>query len=106
MNAYDGRVDHLDITFSSLGDCVHDAVPDAGFAPPQEAVVAGRVRAVPLRKIAPWRTRAQYPEDTAQHPPVVDTRHAARIVRKQKVDDRPVEVGQVISSAHVQAPTV
>ena len=106
MNAHHGTVYHLDIAVIGFGNRDHDAVPDPRLAPTIEAVVARRIRAVSLRQVAPRRAGAQHPENAAQHPPVVNARHAARLVRKKRFDDRPFEVRQIVASAHVYAPTV
>ena len=106
MNAHHGTIDHLDIAVVGLGNRVHDAVPHARLAPANEAIVAGRVRTVAFRQVAPRRTRTQHPENPAQHPPVVNARNATRLVRKKRFDDRPFEVRQVVTSTHVKAPTV
>ena len=59
MDADRGGVHHLQITFVSLRYCREDPVPDAELAPPDEAVVAGRRRTVPLRDIGPRRAAAR-----------------------------------------------
>ena len=58
-----------------------------------------------LRQIAPWRARAQHPEDAIQNPPVIDPRHATRFVRQQRRDRPPFEFRQLVS-AHDPAPAV
>ena len=106
MNTHHGGVDHLDVAIEGLGNRVHDAIPHTRLAPADEAVVTGDIGAIAFRKIAPRRTGAQHPEDAVQNPPVVNTRHAARFVRKKRFDDRPFEVRQIVAPAHVKAPTV
>ena len=80
------------------GDGVHHPIPHACFPPSNEAVAAGGARAVTLRQVAPRRTRTQHPEDAVQHTPVIDARHASRLVRQQRFDHAPLDVGQVISA--------
>src|ERR1051325_427537 len=63
MHAYRSAVDHLHIAVVGLADGGHDVVPDAGFAPPHKAVVAGRVRPELLWQGPPRCPRTQYPED-------------------------------------------
>jgi hypothetical protein len=73
---------------------------------------AGRVRlcaAIPqvvhlsraLRKalwqIAPWCAPPQYPEDAVEDTSVVDARHAARLVRKERPDGSPLKVRKFVS---------
>src|SRR5579864_8583445 len=81
MDAHRSAVDHLHIAVVGLADGGHDAVPNPGFAPAHEAVVAGRGRAEFLRQGSPRRTRSQHPEDSVQNPPIINPRHAARFVR-------------------------
>ncbi len=75
MHAHHGAVDHLNLAVVSLYDRVHNPVPDAGLAPAVEAVVAGRIGTIALRKIAPRRTGTQNTEDPVRNPPVVDPKH-------------------------------
>jgi len=103
MNAHHGTIDHLDVTVVSFGNRVHDAIPAAYLAP---AFEAGRTGAVALRQIAPRCTRAQDSENAVQHPSVVTGRDAAWPVRKKKFDHGPFKVRQVVTSAHMKAPTV
>lgn len=106
MNAHHGTVDHLGVTVVSFGNSVHDAVPDACLAPAVEAIVAGRVRAITLRQIAPRRAQAQHPEDAIQHASVVNTRNATRLIGKKRVNHGSFKVRKVTASTHVQVPTV
>jgi len=98
MNPHAGAVDHLDIAIVSLSQRVHNPVPDAGLGPATEAVVAGRLRPVPLRQIRPGRARAQHPEYPVEHAPVVHPRHPARLVRQKRFNDGPFEIGQIVAS--------
>jgi hypothetical protein len=54
--------------------------------------------AIALGQVAPRRTRAQHPEDAIQHPSVIDTRHASRLIGQKWLDHAPLEVRQVISA--------
>jgi hypothetical protein len=56
MYTNDGGVDHLHARIVSERQAIHDAVPDARYAPANEAIVASRVRAKVVRQITPWRT--------------------------------------------------
>ena len=102
MSANGGAVDHLDFAIVRGGDGVHQPVPYACLPPSIEAVVTGCARAVALWQVAPRRTGSQHPEDAVQHAPVIDARHASRLVGQQRLDHAPLEVGQVIS-AHADA---
>ena len=87
MNAHDGRVDHLDVTVMSFDDGIHNPIPDTGFAPLIEAVVAGRVRAVPFRQGTPPHAGTQNPEDTFQPPLVGNRRNTVLLVWKKRFDN-------------------
>src|SRR5215207_3893752 len=102
MNADRGRVDHLQIAVIGLRHRLEDAVPNADPRPAAEAVGAGRRRAVALGNVGPGRAGPEPPIDAVQHLPVVRPRHAARLVRQQRLDDRPLKVGQLVTtrSAH------
>src|ERR1700742_5359116 len=56
------------------------------------------MRAIALRDVRPRRSRAQPPEYPVQNPPVIDTRHPARLVRQQRLYHRPLEVRQIETS--------
>ena len=43
------------------------------------------------------------PEDAVQHPPVVNTRNAPRLVRQRGLDHRPFEIRQ-IEARHLNPP--
>jgi hypothetical protein len=52
----------------------------------------------------PRRARPQYPEDAVQDPPVVHSRHAARLVRQQRRDHDSLEIAQLVSCM-INAPS-
>jgi hypothetical protein len=91
-------VDHLDVAVISLGDRVHHPVPHACPSPAHEAVVTGRPRPIALGQVAPRRTRTQHPENTVQQPPVIAPWYAPRLVRQQRRDHAPFEIGQIIAA--------
>src|ERR1043165_9409848 len=101
MHPHRGAVDHLHVAVVSLGDCGQNAVPDPGFAPPHEAVVAGCARTELLRQRPPRRARSQYPENPVQHPAIIDSWNPARFVRQQRRDHSPFEIRQLVSP-HIQ----
>lgn len=98
MDANNGGIDHLHLTIMDFGDGVHEAVPHTCFPPSHEAIVAGGAWAISLRQVSPWSSRSQHPEDTVEHPTVVDTRHTTRFVGEMRLDRAPFEVGQIISA--------
>src|SRR5258706_7902600 len=98
MDADRGAVDHLQVAVVRLGNSVVNAIPDAELAPPHKAVVAGRCRPIALGNVGPWRARAQPPIDAVEDAAVVRPRHAAGLVRKQRLDDGPFEIGQLITA--------
>ena len=86
-------VDHLDVTVMGGSDGVHHPVPDASFAPPYEAVVAGGAWAIALWEVAPWRAGTQHPEDAVQHAAIVHARNTSRLVGEKRLDHAPLEIG-------------
>ena len=101
VGANGGAIDHLYLAVVRGGDGGHQLVPHARLSPSHEAVVAGGARAIAFGQIAPRCTGAQHPEDAVQHAAIIDARHAPWLVRKQRLDHAPLEVGQVIS-AHAE----
>ncbi len=97
VDAHHRGVDHLHRGIMCGGQCVHDACPDSCPPPTNEPIVAGRTRAIDVRKIAPRRTRPQYPEDAIENTPIIHTRHAARLVRQHHSNGAPFVVGKLIS---------
>ena len=97
MHAHDRAVDHLHLAVVGLDDGVHQAVPDAGFAPPIEAVVGRRVRAISFGQIPPRRAGTQHPEDTVENTSIVLGFHAAPLLRQQRLDDAPLEVCEIVA---------
>ena len=102
MDPNGGAVDHLDVAVVRDGDGVHQPVPHARLPPSHEAVVTGGAWAIALRQVTPRCTRPQYPEDAVQHTAVIDARHASRLLGQQRLDNAPLEVGQIVS-AHADA---
>jgi hypothetical protein len=96
MDAHDRAVDHLNLTIVCLDDGIHQAIPDAGLAPPVEAIVGARVRPIPIRQIAPRGARAQHPKDAVEDPAIVAGLAASTVLGKKRLDDAPLEIGQVV----------
>ena len=73
------------------GKVSKDALPHTALSPTPEPVVERRLRAVDvLGTIAPAATALQCVDNTGEHPPVIDPRHPARIVRKKRLNPRPL----------------
>ena len=104
MNAHDRAVDHLHLAVVRLDNAIHQAIPDTCLAPTVEAIVSARVRPVPLRQIAPGSARAQHPENAVENPAVVARLAASTVLGQKRLDDTPLEVGQVV--AHDPSPDV
>ncbi len=73
---------------------------------PGPAVADCRMRPAALRKVAPRRAGAQDVKDPADRPPVVHPWNAPRLVRRQRRDDRPFRIRQVVAALHPQSPAV
>ena len=97
MHAHDRAVDHLHLAVVGLHDGVHQAVPDAGFAPAIEAVVDRRVGPVPFGKITPRRARAQHIEHAIDDLPIVLRLGTTPVHGQQRFDNAPLEVRQIVA---------
>ncbi len=97
-------VDYDDLAVIGGGHGLQDTVPNARLPPANEAVVAGGVRTVALGNVPPGRACAKAPKNTVQNPPIIDARDAARLVRQQGLDDRPLPVAQLVST-HARPPS-
>ena len=97
MDAHDRAVDHLYVAIVSLGDGVHQPVPDPGLAPAVEAVVGRCVRPISLRQIAPSRAAAEHPEDAVEHAPVVLAARPRLTLGQNRLNDAPLEVRQIVA---------
>jgi hypothetical protein len=94
----DGRtVDHLHFAAMSFRHGVHQAIPDARFAPAIEAIVGSRVRAITLRQISPGRPRSQHPKDAIHHAPVVPSLGTRTPLRQNRFDHAPLEIREVVA---------
>ena len=104
MDPHDRAVDHLHLAVVRLDNGIHQAIPDAGLAPPVEPIVGGRVRAVPLRQVAPGSAGAQHPKDAIEDATVLPRFAAPTVLGKKRLDDIPFEICQVV--AHDPSPDV
>ena len=102
MDADNGGVDHLNSGIMGSGKRVYDAAPDASPPPTEDAIVACGIRTKHLRKITPWRSGAQDPEDAIEDTTVVHPRNATRLVRQHRLDGNPFKIGEFI--AHNSSP--
>lgn len=102
MDAHNRTVDHLHLAVVRFDNGVHQAIPDARLAPAVEAIVGRRVRPVALGQIAPWCASAQYPKNAVQNPAIVARLGAPSVHRQKRLDNAPLEVGQVV--AHDPSP--
>ncbi|MBB4860888.1 hypothetical protein HNO88_004234, partial [Novosphingobium chloroacetimidivorans] len=90
-------VDHHDLAFESGANSRQKPVPHPGFAPADELVVTGSRGAVTLGHLGPWRTGPKTPENAVQNPTIIYTGNPARLVRQQRLNDRPFLVCQFVS---------
>ena len=104
MNPHGRAVDHLNLALVGLCDRRQYPVPHTRRAPTHELVIASGSGAVFLRQPPPRRAGPQNPEDTVQHPAIIDTRNAARLVWQQRRDHRPLEIRQL--EAHQIFPAI
>ena len=81
-----GTVDHHQFAVESLRDRRQKPIPHTCFAPANEAVVAGGVRTIALGNICPGAACAKAPQYPVDHSAIIDTRHAAWLVGKQRLD--------------------
>src|SRR5262249_48945636 len=73
-------------------------VPDAKLPPADEAVIAGGGRSIALGNVCPGRTGAKAPVDAVQDLAVIGARHPSRLIRQQRCDDGPLEIGQFVTA--------
>jgi len=104
MNPNGRAVDHLNLAVVGLCNRRQYPVPHTRRPPTYEPVVASGPGAVLLRQRPPRRAGPQNPEDTVQHPAIIDTRNAARLVWQQRRDHRPLEIRQLV--AHQILPAI
>ena len=80
---------------------IYDLFPRLGERRRQEGTtlsgVASRVRPIALRQVSPGGAGAEHPHDAVEHAPIIHTGDAARLVRQQRFDHAPFEVGQVVA---------
>jgi hypothetical protein len=72
------------------------ADPRRPLPPANIAVVAGGVGTIPLRDVGPGRPCPQPPEDAVEHLAVVHPCDPARLVWQQRLNDRPLEIADLI----------
>lgn len=73
-----------------------DALPDTFPLPALQASVGGGVVAIFLRQVAPGTAGAQDIQDGVERPAVVGTRATGAVAgREERLEDRPLDVGEV-----------
>lgn len=95
MDADTGTVDHDDIAIESPGNLAQNIVPDTRLTPPDEPVVASCIRAISIRNVCPGRACPEPPQNAVDHSPVVNARHATRLIRQQRLNNCPLEIGEI-----------
>jgi hypothetical protein len=98
MHTDRGGIDHLQIAVISFGNSFENPVPNIDFPPADKAVVASCRRTVAFRDIVPRRARAQSPIDAIQHLAIVGPWLASRLVRQERLDDRPLKIRQLVAA--------
>ena len=68
--------------------------PYAFGAPTDMTIVEGLGRAVALGRILPAAARLQHVHDPADHPSIIDPRHASRLVGQPRLQPRPLLIAQ------------
>ena len=95
-----GGIDHQEVGLAGLArEPGEDAVEHAEAAPAHEAIVERLVGTVARGSIAPSHARADYMDDAAEDPPVVDTCDPVR-ERKERFDPRHLRVREPERISH------
>lgn len=103
VDADTGGVDHHDLAVESSGYRRKQPVPNPGFAPADEPVVASRRGTVTLWYLSPRRPGAEPPENAVQNPSVINARNTAWLIGQQRFDNRPFPIRQFVSTPRHQA---
>ena len=84
-----GRAIDQDLRRRSAGrcECVEYVYPYALRCPADEAIVECFARTIDLRRIDPASTRLQNLDNAADHPPIINSRLTARIVRQKWLEN-------------------
>jgi hypothetical protein len=101
VDADDGAVDQMHGLRRMLRQSFENAQPHAALRPAIKAILAGRIKTIPLGQIAQRRAGARNVEDAVQHAAIILPRHPARFVGQQRRGDRPFLVTQVKSNRKV-----
>ena len=97
MHAHDRAVDHLHLAVVRFHDGIHQSIPDTRLPPTVEAIVDSGVRPVAFGQIAPRRARAENVEHAVDDLSVVLRLGPSPVHRQKRLDDAPLEVGQVVA---------
>jgi len=77
-----------------------DVVPYPLAAPPIEAIVDRRVRAIGSRTVTPTRPRPQHVQNAADHPAIINPMSPTPTTRQQPLYPRPLHIAQPIKCHH------
>ena len=80
-----------------------ESAASAVLRPPVETVIHRRVRTILIWQITPRTTNPQHVENAVNHPSVVNSLNATRLIGKDAFDERPLKVAH-IRSGHPSAP--
>jgi len=98
VNADTGGVDHDNLAVESLGNRSEQPIPDPGFAPSHEPVLACGVGTISLRHICPGRSGPETPKNAVENLAVVNTRHTTNLTRQVRLDYAPFKVAQLVTA--------
>jgi hypothetical protein len=79
----------MDFAVESFGNRSEQPIPDPGFAPSYEPVVACGVGAISIRHIRSGRSSPETPKNAVENLAVVNARHASNLVRQMRLDHTP-----------------
>lgn len=83
---------------------IHQPVPHSRLAPAIEAIEDCGPRPLTLKQINLGRARTQVMNNTIENTPVINVGHAARLLRKQRLDGLSLKLSQVIASMSLSPP--
>jgi len=86
------------------GKLGENTLPHTALGPAPETVVERLLRPVDmLRTITPAAAALQRVNNAGEHPPIIDPRHAARILRQKRLDPRPLLIRKPEEIRHSQS---
>lgn len=85
------------------GQRAEDPFPNPTLGPAHEAIVERLLRSIDIaRAVGPAPATPERVDDPAQHPAIVDTVHAANILRQQRLDPSPLRIRKPKEISHLQ----